>query len=260
MLADGTDPAAVRSTLGERARALAAGSLRSVLDAVLPPRCLACGTVTADPGALCADCWVRLTFLSDPLCARCGVPFEIPADAGSVCGRCLAEPPAYSRARAAVAYDDASRPLILRFKHGDELHAAPLLVTWMTRAGAELLRDADVILPVPLHRWRLFARRYNQSAELARRLGERVGRPVLVDGLVRHRRTPSQGTLGRSARERNVRGAFVVRPSRADDLRGRRVVLVDDVLTSGATAAACARALKRGGVRAVDVLTVARVV
>jgi ComF family protein len=247
-------------TDGSSALRLGAAALRLAVDTILPPRCLSCGIVTASPAALCGTCWRDLTFLGDPVCARCGVPFEITVASRTVCGRCLAEPPRFSRARAALTYDDASRPLILRFKHGDDLQAAPLFVTWMLRAGEALLADADEIVPVPLHRWRLFSRRYNQAAELARGLAKRSGVPAMTDGLIRVRRTPSQGVLGREARRRNVQGAFRPNPERVEVLRGKRVLLIDDVMTSGATVSACATALKRAGVRTVDVLTVARVV
>jgi ComF family protein len=238
---------------------LGATATRFLLDALLPPRCIGCGALVRDPGALCAGCWTGLSFLAEPLCGRCGVPFEYAVAEESLCGRCLAEPPAYGRARAAVVYDEASRPLVLRFKHGDELHAAPLYATWLARAGASLLAEADLLVPVPLHRWRLLARRYNQSAVLATAVARISGRPVAVDALLRVRRTPSQGTLGRAARERNVAGAFRVRPGAADRVKGRRILLIDDVLTSWATVNACTRALRRSGAAAVDVLTVARV-
>ncbi len=156
-------------------------------------------------------------------------------------------------------YDDASRGLILKFKHGDGLHLAPLFGAWLSRAGSGLLAEADVVVPVPLHRVRLFSRRYNQAAILALDIGRRVNLPVDVMGLIRARRTPSQGTRTRAGRERNVRGAFTVARECAARLSGKRVLLIDDVLTSGATANACARVLLRSGAAHVDVLTIARV-
>jgi len=161
---------------------------------------------------------------------------------------------------ATLMYDDASRRLVLAFKHGDRTDTAPAFGRWLVRAGGGLIADADVVAPVPLHWTRLFARRYNQAALLGHAVGRCAGIPVVADALVRHRRTPSQGRLSPSARHRNLRGAFAVPRSRMAVIEGRRVLLVDDVLTTGATAAACARTLLRAGARAVDVLTLARVV
>lgn len=234
----------------------------AILDALLPARCLACPEPVGAPGALCPACWSALGFIVPPLCACCGVPFEFegqPAH-GTLCGACVASAPAFDRARAALHYDDGSRALILRFKHGDRIHAAPAFGRWLARAGAELLEDADLIVPVPLHWTRLFARRYNQAALLSHALGRESGLPVLVDALERRRRTPPQGRLGRAGRDRNVRGAFAVPARRRARVEERRVLLVDDVLTTGATMEACARTLLAAGAAAVDALTLARVV
>nr|WP_242480432.1 ComF family protein [Rhodovibrio sodomensis] len=234
------------------------------MDALLPPRCLACGGPVGAPGTLCPACWEGVAFLGPPLCAACGFPFELAPEAGdaggTLCGACHVDPPPYARARAVMAYDDGSRGLVLGFKHADRTEAAPAFAHWMARAGHELLADADVIAPVPLHRWRLLARRYNQSALLANQLGRVASVPVVPDLLLRRRNTPSQGHLSRAGRGRNVAGAFAVHPGRAGRVRGRSVLLVDDVLTTGATVAACTRVLKRAGARQVDVLTLARVV
>jgi ComF family protein len=157
-----------------------------------------------------------------------------------------------------MRYDEASRRLVLAFKHGDRLHLAPAFGRWMRRAGAELLAEADVLVPVPLHWTRLLARRYNQAAVLAHAIHAANGPPVGADWLVRRRRTPSQGKRGAQARERNVKGAFAVKPGRA--VEGRRILLIDDVFTTGATVGECARVLRRAGARHVDVLTLARTV
>ena len=157
-----------------------------------------------------------------------------------------------------MRYDDASRRLILAFKHGDRLHLAPAFGGWMRRAGTDLLAEADLIVPVPLHWSRLFARRYNQAALLAHAIHAAGGPPVGADWLIRRRRTPSQGKRNAAARERNVRAAFAVRPGRP--VKGRRIVLVDDVFTTGATVGECARVLRRAGAARVDVLTLARTV
>jgi ComF family protein len=237
---------------------------RRVLDALLPPRCLGCGVVVEDPGALCASCWDKTAFIAAPHCARCGLPFELaPAEsmqAASECAACIADPPRYDRARAAMRYDEGARGLVLRFKHADATHAAPGYARWMARAGAELLAECALIAPVPLHRWRLLWRRYNQSALLALALGRIADRPVVPDLLVRRRHTPSQGRLDRARRHANVARAFALRPAYAASIKGKRVLLVDDVMTTGATVEECARILKKAGSGPVDVLTLARVV
>lgn len=231
-----------------------------LLDAILPPRCLNCGEMVADPGSLCGRCWSGLKFLAPPCCACCGFPFEFEMGAGSLCAACTTRRPLYERARAALTYDDASRDLVLRFKHADRIDGAATLAGWMARAGAELVASADIIAPVPLHRWRLLRRRYNQAAILANTIGTLRGKRVVPDLLVRRRATASQGHLGRSQRQRNVAGAFALHPRRAELAAGARILLVDDVLTTGATAEACAKALRNAGASAVDLLVLARVV
>ena len=232
----------------------------TALDLALPPRCIGCGGRVDRTGLACAACWSRLTFIAPPFCDCCGAPFDFAIEGIHRCAACYADPPTYDRARAAVLYDEGSRGLILGFKHGDRLHAAPAFGAWAARAGAELLSDADLIVPVPLHRWRLLKRRYNQAALIAEHAGRRAGIPHLPDLLERHRATPSQGELGPAARARNVAGAFRLNPRHADRVKGSRIVLVDDVLTTGATIAACAKVLRRGGAARIDVLTLARVV
>ncbi|WP_431855751.1 ComF family protein [Azospirillum sp.] len=230
----------------------------AALDALLPPRCLSCGGAVDRQGGLCGPCWSTLTFIAPPACACCGLPFEYAVEGETLCGACIASPPPFARARSVLVYDDASRPLLLGFKHGDRTHAAKPFGVWLARAGAELLADADLLAPVPLHRWRLFLRRYNQAALLAREAGRTSGVAVVPDLLVRRRRTRSQGGLDRTGRQRNVAGAFALR--RPGSVEGKRVVLVDDVLTTGATVGECARVLRRAGAAQVDVLTLARVV
>lgn len=243
-------------------------SLQRLFDLILPPRCLACGELVERQGVLCAPCWAAITFVAEPLCRHCGLPFAFDAEGGApdaageghACGACLAEPPAFGRARAVMRYDDASRPLLLGFKHADRTEAAPPFAAWMARSGAALLAEAELVAPVPLHWRRLLARRYNQAALLARPLAEHAGVPAVPDLLLRRRATPSQGRLSRAERRRNVTGAFAVNPRRAEALQGRRLLLVDDVMTTGATVSACARAALRAGAAAVDVLVLARAV
>lgn len=236
------------------------------LRTVLPPRCGGCGAVTDTVHAVCSDCWIGLRFISDPLCACCGYPFELAAEDntgdGILCGECLRKKPAFDRARAALVYDDVSRDYLLRFKHGDRTDLTPLLSRWLVQAGRDFWADADIILPVPLHRTRLLMRRYNQSGLLAASLSRQTGIGWHGTVLRRLRKTRSLGGLGPSSRKREVGGAFGVddRIAQRIGLSGARVVLIDDVLTTGATANACARILKRAGAMHVDVITVARVV
>lgn len=238
------------------------GRIRAVmlrlLDGALPPRCLSCGAVVGDAGTLCVCCWQDIEFIAAPMCIACGMPLTAASDGDSLlCGSCLVWHPPWRSARAVFRYSGVGRALVLAFKHGDRLDAAPALARWLARAGAEILSDADLIVPVPLHRRRLFARRYNQSAVLALAIGKATSRRVAVDALVRVRATPTQGGLDRRARAANVRGAIAVR--RLSDIRGRRIVIVDDVMTTGATVGVCATALVKAGAVSVDILTLARV-
>ncbi len=230
------------------------------LDILFPPRYLKCGLELEATGALCAACWPQVRFIGKPQCTCCGLPFPFDAGAGALCGVCLQSPPDYDRARAVFIYDDVSRDLVLSFKHADATHAAPGYGKWLARAGAELLGDVDFIVPVPLHRGRLFARRYNQSALLAHAVAKETGHEVAPDALVRVKKTRPHVDMGRSARLRNVAGAFAIHPRWAEVLCGARVVLIDDVLTTGATVSSCARVLLAAGAVRVDVLTLARVV
>ena len=229
---------------------------RAVLDGILPPRCLACGEITAMPDALCGRCWTGMSFFAPPWCAVCGLPFPHPIGEGAVCADCARGRHNWDRARAALRYDKNSRGLVLALKHADATHAAGAFGHWMRRAGAEMLAGADLLVPVPLHWTRLFQRRYNQAALLAQAIHAAGGPPVAPDWLLRRRRTPVQGHLGPLARARNVRSAFAIRPGR--DFAGKRVVLIDDVMTTGATAEECARVLRRSGAVFIGVLTLAR--
>ena len=241
--------------------ALAGRALGGVLDLVLPPRCLGCGGIVERQGRLCAGCWRGLTFLAAPLCRSCGYPLPGAAAADPLCGGCTLEPPAFGRARAALRYDEGARGLILAFKHADRTDSAPAFGRWLARAGGALLAEADLIAPVPLHRWRLLKRGYNQAAVLARALARESALPLVPDLLQRRRATPSQQGLSAQARLANVTPAsFRPHPWQRRRLAGRRVLLIDDVMTTGATVGACAEVLLDAGAAQVDVLTLARVV
>jgi ComF family protein len=234
---------------------------RGVLDALLPPNCATCDQPVQIPGQLCADCFRLTGFVSDPSCFRCGVPFQMAALGGveQLCPACTLLPPVFGQARAALRYDRQSRRLILPFKHADRTDLVAALAPHMVRAGAKLLGRADLLVPVPLHRRRLFQRRYNQAALLARAVASLARLPVQPDALIRTRATESLGDKSAEARAAEVQRAFAVRASRIPRIAGAQVLLIDDVMTSGATANECAAALLRAGAAAVDVLVAARV-
>jgi ComF family protein len=235
-------------------------ALRVALDLALPPLCPSCRDPLGDGVGLCATCWSKLSLIEPPYCARLGIPFTYDPGPGLLSMEAIADPPAYDRARAAVRYDEIARALVLSFKYGDRLDLTPMMGRWMARAGRELTAGADALLPVPLHWRRLWARRFNQSAALAGAISEICGVPVLHGALKRVRATPQQVGLSKTQRADNVQGAFRVPTDEKAHVAGRRLVLIDDVLTSGATADTCARALLRAGAAHVDVLVFARVV
>lgn len=234
-----------------------------LLDFILPPSCFACAARVDRPGGLCSTCWQGLTFITPPLCACCGFPFEAdgPGEShGTLCGRCLRRQPLFDTARAALVYNDGSRGLLLAFKHGDRHEGLAAFTGWLRTAAGEHLAGADLILPVPLHPLRLFKRRFNQAALLAAELSRGAGVPWHPHLLRRKRATPSQGGLNYKARFRNVRGAFSVPGRQKDKIRDRSILLIDDVMTTGATLEAASRALKRAGAGKVHALALARVV
>jgi ComF family protein len=229
---------------------------RGTLDMLFPPQALD-GGPRPMAGGFTADGWSRIRFLDGPVCDGCGASFEY--DPGARCAACIAKPRAFDAARAACLYDETSREPILKLKHADRLDLAPLFARWLSRAARELIEEADAIAPVPLHRFRLLRRRYNQAAEIARPLARLTGTPYLPDALARRRATETQAGKSGSGRRRNVAAAFEVPPGRRDQVAGLRILLVDDVLTTGATAEGCARALKAAGAARVDLAVVARV-
>ncbi len=252
--------AAATSDRGRRrARAWAVRGARALIDVALPPTCLATDEPVEAAGRVSPAAWARLTFLTAPQCARCGTPFSCDWGREALCGACLARPPVFDTARAALAYDDDSRPLVLAFKHGGRVDGLPAFAGWMAAAMAPGAA-ADIVLPTPLHPSRLRARRFNQATLLARALARRLGWPFDADALERIKPTVSQGGLSASGRRRNVAGAFTVPAAARSRVQGARVLVVDDVFTTGATAQAATRALKRAGAARVDVVSLARVV
>jgi ComF family protein len=232
--------------------------LRATLDLALPPLCPACREPVEGRG-LCPACWSKLSFITRPYCERLGIPFVYDPGPGILSMEAIADPPAYHRARAAVRFDDVARALVHALKYGDRLDLAPMMGRWVSQAGRELLAEADALVPVPLHWRRLWARRFNQSAMLAAAIAKESGVPIAAGALKRVKPTVQQVGLSRTERAQNVQGAFRVPPEGNAVVRGRRLVLVDDVLTSGATVDGCARALLRAGAANVDVLIFARV-
>jgi ComF family protein len=249
-----------RSSRAGRFRGGLSAALRLALDFALPPLCPSCREPLNERMGLCASCWSKLSLIEPPYCARLGIPFSYDPGPGLLSIEAIANPPAYDRARAAVCYDDVAAKLVHGFKYSDRLDLAPMMGQWMARAGRELLAEADVLAPVPLHWRRQWTRRFNQSAVLAGAISALCHVPVAHGSLKRVRATPQQVGLSKAERADNVQGAFHVSPEHRADITGRRVVVVDDVLTSGATVDACARTLLRAGAAHIDVLVFARVV
>lgn len=229
----------------------------AVRDVIYPPACAACGLPVATNGSLCAPCWRSVRFIERPYCEVLGLPFSYDPGPGMLSAEAIADPPPFDRLRAVASHEGAVRDLVHRLKYGDRTDLAPMMARWMWRAGQEALAQADAIVPVPLHRWRLFSRQYNQSAELGRALAQLSGKPMVSSVLVRIKRTQKQVGLSAKGRADNVKGAFKVLERRRDAVLGRKLVLIDDVYTTGATVNAASRALKRAGAAEVTVLTFA---
>lgn len=231
-----------------------------IVDFILPPVCPATGELVDRIGMVSADYWKHLNFIQPPFCEACGLPFPHDDTVG-LCGACIDHTPVYRHARAALVYDDNSRDLILRFKHGDQTQATNVFVPWMIQAGQDLLYQADIIIPVPLHRFRLLKRRYNQAGLIARALAKHYPQAHYIpDGLVRVKNTIPQGHQSRKQRADNIRHAFDIHPRNKDVFTGKTVLIIDDVYTTGATVNECAKTLLGAGAKAVDVLTIAKIV
>ncbi|MGE0754094.1 MAG: ComF family protein [Alphaproteobacteria bacterium] len=233
-------------------------AVAKTLDIIFPPQCLICRTRVMEHGTLCTGCWGEIKFIATPYCSCCGLPFEYAMGDDALCGECIANRPVYSRCRSAFCYDEHSSKLVTALKFSDQMHLAVIYGKWLAKAGKEIIHRSDAIVPVPLH-WRRFVkRRYNQSALLARSLARHTGLPVLEDGLQRVKHTPPQTGLSREQRLKNLQGAIVIHRKHAESFKGKSVLLIDDVLTTGSTINQCSKVLLRGGVSTVNVLTLAR--
>lgn len=233
---------------------------RLFLDLVLPPRCFGCGDITSEHHVLCPNCWKNCSFLSSPWCALCGWPFPYEMPDQALCPSCYRLPPLFVQCRSALAYHEGTRGFILKLKQGDGTYLAPGLSRLMMRVGKDILSQTDLLIPVPLHWSRLFLRQYNQATLLSNQITHQTSIPTRTDLIKRHRSTPKQGHQNRKERYANVRGAFTVPFNKTSFLKGKRLTLIDDVFTTGATLNECARILLNGGAKEVRVLTLARVI
>jgi len=231
----------------------------AALHVLFPPRCLACGTEVASDFGLCADCWRETGFITGLACTQCGTPLPGQDESAVLCDECLSTTRPWSQGRAAFTYAGAGRRMVMAFKHGDRLDLAPALGGWLARAGAPLIEPGMVVAPIPLHRQRLIRRRYNQSALLSRIVAKQAGLTHVVDLFHRLRATPSQEGRDRAERFANLEAAIAVSPRRRKAIEGRPVLIIDDVMTSGATFAAATEAALAAGASCVNVLALARV-
>lgn len=235
-----------------------AALMRRAGDLVFPPTCPGCGRMAAGHGAVCPACWRQIAFIERPYCEVLGIPFSHDLGPGILSAEAIANPPDFDRLRSVCAFNGTARNLVHSLKYRDRTELAPMLALWMARAGKEMLADCDAIVPVPLHRFRLMSRKFNQAAELALAVSRLTGKPMLSDAIRRTRHTEHQVGLGRTGRAENVRGAFRVTERGKTEITGRRVVVVDDVYTTGATVSAVARAARRAGASEIGILTFAR--
>lgn len=253
------EPIAEKEEILKQATSLGAVGWAKLVDFLTPPLCLSCQVPVTSGASLCLTCWQKLQFLDDPVCDVLGTPFAYDEGEGAVSPAAIADPPSWDKARAVVAFDDASAHLVHMLKYNDRQEAGLAMARMMMGAGRKLLPETDVILPVPLHRKRLWQRRFNQAAFLSQKLAEASGKPWLHDVLLRIEATLSQVGLDAASRHKNVRHAFEVPPEKRPLIEGKSVLLVDDVRTTGATANACAETLKKAGAAQVNVLSFALV-
>ena len=236
-------------------RTLITTSVRSGVDLLYPPQCVACEAATQTPFSLCVVCWNAMPLIAKPYCERLGTPFAVDYGVGMLSPAAIADPPRFDRARAVARHRETARDLVSRLKYGERLDLSWLMAKMMVQAGADILGDAELLVPVPMHRFRLWRRRYNQAALLANAVSGATGVPVSLDALQRVRHTRAQVGLRRADRQQNLVGAFAVAPEKAMQVAGRRVVVIDDVRTTGSTLNACAHILRNAGASRIDVLT-----
>jgi len=233
-------------------------SAKRLLDIIYPPHCISCGDSVSQNGTICAHCWGDINFITDPQCYICGFPFDFEALEGSVCAGCTKNPPRFAKARSVFLYDDASRKMITSFKYNDRIENRAAYARWMARVGADMIREADFIIPVPLHFFKLLIRKYNQAALLSHELAKIVDKKVLARAIIRKKYTKTQAAFSHKGRFKNIGGAFKINPKYQQILHGKKILLVDDVITTGATADECAKVLLKAGVERVELLTLAK--
>jgi ComF family protein len=249
-----------------KATNLAYRLVKETVSLILPPRCPINGSIVNSVGAISPEAWKNLTFISDPQCKCCGVPFAVDNNLDSdflndsLCGQCLATPRHFDKAKSVFVYDEGSRKMILAFKHGDALHLHTTLAPLLANLGKDFLNPDSILVPIPLHWLRLVKRRYNQSAILANSLSKILDQDCWADALIRIRHTPPQGHKSAKDRYQNVAGAFEINLNYMDKVKDKHIVLIDDVFTTGATLDECSKVLKSAGVSSVNVLTVARAI
>lgn len=233
---------------------------KRILDIILPPHCLLCKNTVEENGSLCSSCWSDMDFISKTSCSICSTPFEFDVGEDSLCASCIKERPIYDRSKTVFIYNDKSRKLITGFKYEDKIHAAKSFAKWLFTTGKDLVEESDLIIPVPLHRIRLFTRRYNQSSLIAAELAKQVYLPVAHDVLIRKKNNKPQASLPRNQRLKNVIGAFAVKEKCKNLIEGKNILLIDDVMTTSATVSECAKVLKKNGAAKVNILTLAKTV
>lgn len=231
-----------------------------ILDIIFPPCCISCGENVNESGTICHKCWGEINFISDPQCNICGFPFDFEISNNPICAACAKEKPHFSKARAVFLYDDSSKKMVTSFKYTDRIENRKAYAKWMARIGENLIADADFLIPVPIHLRKLISRKYNQAGLLAQEISKISGKKTVTNALIRKKHTIKQASLNRRIRFQNISGAFNVNDKFSTILEGKRILLIDDVITTGATADECAKILKKARVANVDVLTLAKTI